>query len=94
MRVILELDAGVARSLQQSSDGHSTHPLAAELQRLAVQLGVHLQPLHPGVAEPRLASYFFADIAADAAPGVALEQLRKCAAVSAAYAKPADEAPQ
>jgi hypothetical protein len=94
MRVILELDAEVARLLQQPRSTTTTHSGAAELQQVAAQRGLQLQPLHPGVADARLAGYFFVDIADAAATGEALDRLRRCRAVTAAYTKPADAAPQ
>ena len=95
MRVFLELDSEVARALQPSSGARpAAHPPATELQRLAADLGTRLQPVHPGSADPRLANQFFADIADDGSAGAALSRLKGCAAVSAAYAKPADEAPR
>jgi hypothetical protein len=90
MRVILELDAEVARALQRPATQRPPPPAAAALRQLAATLGLDLQPLHPGVADPRLATYFFADVA----DGAALDRLRGCAAVVAAYAKPPEAAPR
>lgn len=94
MRILLELDAEVARSLQRASSTHAAPPKAAALQRLVAQLGLHLQSMHPGVVDPRLATWFFVDLADDGTTGATLEQLRQCEAVTAAYPKPVDEAPR
>jgi hypothetical protein len=89
MRIILELDAEVARALQRPAILPPLPPAAVALRELAATLDLDLQPLHPGVADPRLATYFFADVA----DGAALDRLRSCAAVVAAYTKPAEAAP-
>ena len=90
MRVTLELEAEAARALQRPAAAQPLPAAAAELRQLATSLNLVLQPLHPGVADSRLATYFFADIA----DGAALGRLRSCAAVVAAYAKPADAVPR
>ncbi|MBK7794098.1 MAG: hypothetical protein IPJ62_17485 [Betaproteobacteria bacterium] len=93
MRIVLELDTDVARALQQPpASGPSSAP-AAELQRLAVQRGLRLQPMHPRAADPGLARYFFVDVPDGAANEATIAALRQCGAVNAAYTKPADEAP-
>jgi hypothetical protein len=90
MRVTLELDAEAARALQRPTTVQPLPAAVAELRQLAATLGLDLRPLHPGVADSRLATYFFADVADVAA----LDRLRSCTAVVAAYAKPADAAPR
>ena len=62
-----------------------------DLLVLASRLGVNLQPMHPGVADAELGSYYYANIAdPDIAAGVVSELLRS-AEVEAAYVKPPDE---
>jgi hypothetical protein len=90
MRITLELDAEAARALQRPATVQPLPAGVAELRQLAATLALDLQPLHPGVADPRLATYFFADVADVAA----LDRLRSCTAVVAAYAKPAEAAPR
>jgi hypothetical protein len=90
MRITLELEAEAARALQRPTTVQPLPAAAAELRQLAATLGLDLRPLHPGVADPRLAPYFFADVADVAA----LDRLRSCTAVVAAYAKPAEAAPR
>jgi hypothetical protein len=90
MRITLELEAEAARALQRPTTVQPLPAAAAELRQLAATLGLDLRPLHPGVADPRLATYFFADVADVGA----LDQLRSCTAVVAAYAKPAEAAPR
>ena len=93
MRIVLELDTDVARALQQPPAGGPSSAPAAELQRLAAQRGLRLQPMHPRTADARLARYFFVDVPDGAANEATIAALRQCGAVNAAYTKPADEAP-
>lgn len=93
MRILLELDAEVARSWLHAAGAPVAPPRAVELKRLATQLGLDLQPLHPGVADAPLATWFFADLADEGETAAKLERFRHCAAVNAAYAKPVDAAP-
>jgi hypothetical protein len=90
MRITLELEAEAARALQRPTTVQPLPAAAAELRQLVATLGLDLRPLHPGVADPRLATYFFVDVA----DGAALDRLRSCIAVIAAYAKPAEAAPR
>ncbi len=63
------------------------------LDACARAVGVALTPLHPGSADPDLASYFAARVdqrSADAA----IAGLRQCPEVESAYSKPAGEPPE
>jgi hypothetical protein len=65
---------------------------AAGLTRALTQLGVQLEPLHPGAADPDLAGQFVADIP-DAAADDVCARLLAHPAVVAAYPKPAGGPP-
>ncbi len=93
MRVILELDAEVARWLQQPSAVPSAPAEVERLQQSVARLGLRLQPLHPRCTDAALARAFFVEVADVAEAGATIAELRQCAAVTAAYAKPPDEAP-
>ena len=93
MRVILELDADVARALQTPSAAPAAVAAADRLRQSAARLGLRVLPLHPGCADAALARTWFVDVADPAAVGATIAELRQCAAVTAAYAKPADELP-
>ncbi len=56
------------------------------------ELGISLIPLHPGAADPDLATYFAATVAVNSLDDV-LAQLRRCPGIDGAYAKPAGEPP-
>jgi hypothetical protein len=93
MRVILELNAEVARALQQPSAVPALPAEAVRLQQSAARLGLRLQPLHPRCTDAALARTFFVEVADAAATDATIAELRTCAAVTAAYTKPPDEAP-
>ena len=71
----------------------SADATARDLLDAARDLGVRLQPLHPHVADPRLASYFIAEVPAGATAQQVIDGLGKCKAVEAAYVKPQDAIP-
>jgi hypothetical protein len=62
------------------------------LTRALAQLGVQLEPLHPGAADPDLATQFAAHVPGAAADDVCTRLLTHPAVV-AAYPKPADGPP-
>ena len=73
--------------------GEAKNPEGRELLRLAKELGIRFQPLHPGTEDPRLATYFVVEVPeAPTAQSVAA-RLRESQAVEAAYLKPPDEPP-
>jgi hypothetical protein len=49
--------------------------------------------MHPASPDAALARYFFIDGVDTGALEATIAELRRCVAVTAAYAKPADEAP-
>lgn len=93
MRIIVELDADVARALQQPAAMSSVPNEAQRLQQSVARLGLRLQPLHPHCTDAALARTFFVEVADAAATDATIAELRRCAAVTAAYTKPPDEAP-
>lgn len=85
--IYLQLELAAARALHAGQP----YPPADEVERAARALGLRLEPLHPG-APDELLPYFVAR-ADDSAVDRAIEALRRCRAVEAAYIKPPDEAP-
>jgi hypothetical protein len=90
MQLTIRVSQEVAPAL---ASGEATDPRARELLRLAATSGIRLQPLHPGTVDPRLASWFVAEIPEASAVQGVLAQLRQCEAVEAAYIKPPDDLP-
>jgi hypothetical protein len=52
-----------------------------------------LEPVHPGVEDPLLASYFMAEVPDSTTAEWVIIHLRKSKAIEAAYRKPTDELP-
>ena len=72
-----------------------TGSVGTQRQRLdacAQAAGTALTPLHAGVADPELASYFVTRVDETAAPAI-IARLQKCPGVDAAYVKPRGEVP-
>lgn len=63
------------------------------LLQTAEQLGMMLEPMHPGAEEPHLASYFTVEVQDPATAEQVIARLKHCHAVEAAYLKPPDELP-
>lgn len=65
-----------------------------ELLQTAEQLGVVLEPMHPGAEDPHLAPYFVVEIPDPATAERVIARLKHCKAIEAAYLKPPDELPR
>jgi hypothetical protein len=90
MYVTLQVQTDVALALHQ----RRPHTAASkELLQTAKELDVVLKPLHPGVEDRHLVSYFTVEVPDSATAEVVLAHLRNCKAVEAAYIKPPDEMP-
>jgi hypothetical protein len=72
--------------------GHTPEARPASVQRLAEELGLPLEPLHPGVDDPVLRSYYTVEVP-DRVAAAVLARLRASPAVAAAYVKPPEAAP-
>ncbi len=66
---------------------------AEELVRIANEFGVTVEPVHPGVQDPQLASYFTVRVPDGPTAERVIQRLRQSDRVEAAYVKPADELP-
>jgi hypothetical protein len=90
MRVTTQLRREVAPTFHHRQ---SPTTASAELSRVTEELGVVLEPMHPGVEDPRLASYFTVEVPDHVTAERVISRLQNCEAVEAAYLKPLDEAP-
>jgi hypothetical protein len=87
LQVTIQLTEAAARALQQ-------HQAIPELGRLANQLGIIIQPLHPQSLDQALMTFFSAEVPdADTAQRV-LTKLLQSPHVTAAYLKPPDAPPE
>jgi hypothetical protein len=87
--ITVQLDLETARALH----AHAKAPAAKEVRDAAAELGVTLQPVHPGQTHELLAPFFFIDAAdAETAERVAT-RLRRVKGVAGAWVRPIDAAP-
>lgn len=90
MEVVVQLSPGaVARLAREAGAGTGAEQSLPGLE----DLGLLLEPMHPGESDPALAAYFTVEVPDAAAANRAIEALRRSDAVEAAYVKPAPEAP-
>jgi len=86
VQVIVQVEPAAAPAL------HGTAPVTRdedrELTDTAQELGITLEPLHPGTADSVLRTFFMFQVPDGDAADRAAERLRQCRAVEAAYAKP------
>ena len=90
IRITLQVRPDVARALQGLLPSSSE---AEEVARTAAELGTVLEPMHPGVDDPHLETYFSVAVADPTAADRVLRELRANPAIEAAYIKPSDAAP-
>jgi hypothetical protein len=72
---------------REAADSASARSGPSELHRAARELGIDVQPLHPGETDPQLSRYFTAEVDDPGAAEAAAERLRSCPGVEAAYVK-------
>lgn len=81
-------DAPTTRDIRPSPS-----PVANEVAQAAKELGVELEPMHPGVEDSSLAQFYTVEVPDTATAEKVIKRLRSCAAVEAAYLKPPDALP-
>lgn len=90
MYVTIRVQTDVALALHQRQQ----HTAAStELLQKAKELGVVLEPLHPGAEDPYLVPYFTVKVPDPATAERVIARLQHCKAIEAAYLKPPDEMP-
>jgi hypothetical protein len=90
MRVTVQLDPQLARQLSASG---RRKPQRVQLDKLLKNLAVKLVPLHPGVEDEQLGSYFAVDVASPDAAANVVKHLRPISGVRAAFVKPPEALP-
>lgn len=90
MRITIRVRPDAAKDLRYRQ---ATTPAATEVFQRAAELGMVLEPVHPNVSDPRLASYYTAEVPDRATAERAIAYLQQCRAVEAAYIKPPDTMP-
>lgn len=98
MRVNIQLRADAAMELHQgpvsSTSGSSEGQVKTkELLEAASELGVRLEPLHPGQTHPLLAPHFTVEVPDRETAEKVIDRLSRFQIVEAAYIKPEEELP-
>lgn len=98
MRVMVQLREDAAMELQQGQAGRISGSLQGEsetqeLLNAATELGVRLEPVHPGQTHPLLAPYFMVDVPNRETAEKVIEGLSRFKTVEAAYLKPDEQLP-
>jgi hypothetical protein len=97
MRVMLQLREDAARELQEqsgrSAGSQQRESDTQELLNAAAELGVRLEPVHPGQTHPLLTPHFLVEIPNREAAQRVIDKLSRFKTVEAAYLKPDDELP-
>jgi hypothetical protein len=89
--VTVKISKEARGSLQKRKS--STSKLLDELLTVEKDLGILLEPLHPGAEDPYLSPYFKVKVPDHATATKVINRLLNCKAVEAAYIKPSDELP-
>ncbi len=90
MRVTTRVREDVASALHRRQ---SSTTASRELSQVMDELGVALEPIHPGAEDPYLAPYFTVEVPDTATAERVIARLQNCEAVEAAYVKPPDAMP-
>lgn len=90
MELSIRLNEEVARELLSGAPRGRDAVGLAEAARIE---GLSLLPVHPGTDDAALATFFHASVADASAANAAIERLKSCPGVEAAYLKPREEAP-
>jgi hypothetical protein len=67
--------------------------VSEELREAAAAAGVAIHPMHPGVLDPELARWFYADVEDPDRATALTDRLRALASVEAAYVTPPEGPP-
>jgi hypothetical protein len=89
VEIVVKLRPDVAAAMQSGT----TEPAEAELRKTLDDLGVSLEPVHPGFDDSLLAPYFRVEVDDPEAADRVITSLQQSEVVEAAYVKPADEPP-
>jgi hypothetical protein len=95
MRVMTQLRPEAARELRSAQTGQNV-PLSPETRQLAEmanQLGVKLEPVHPGNVHSSLIPYYMIEAPDQETVDKLLEGLGQLNIVEAAYVKPDEQLP-
>jgi hypothetical protein len=90
MDITLEISTEAAQALHHLSPENSA---SLELQTVAQQLGVTLQPMHPGIDDSELIKSFYVEVSTENEAESIIGAFLSCPAIEGAYVKPEGEPP-
>jgi hypothetical protein len=91
MRITVQVAPDIARKLNR---GGSLGKACSELNGVLNNFSVKLVPLHPGINDEALGSYFAVEVPDSETAKTVVRYLRPCRGIRAAYIKPADALPK
>lgn len=91
MDISLEVSTEAAQALHHLAPENSA---SVALQTIAKQLGVTIQPMHPGIDDPELIRNFYIEAATEEEADSIVDTFLECPAVEGAYIKPEGEPPR
>ena len=91
MRIIVKVTSSVAAALHQRSPPTGE---SRELSRVAAELDVALEPLHPGAVDADSMTYFKVEAPDSEAAQRVISRLQASRCIEAAYSKPQEGAPK
>ena len=86
VRIIVKLSENIGPDLQHQQQPSS--PELVELQKIQTNLGITLEPVHPGVRDPTLASYFTVEVPDEDTAQRVVDYLKFCKAVDGVISNP------
>jgi hypothetical protein len=89
-QIIIQVSSDVAHALCKAGPPTTE---SQEILEVAEELGVILEPLHPGARDPQLTQYFTLELPRPTKAKRVLARLQRCRAIKAAYVKPSDGMP-
>jgi hypothetical protein len=93
VRITIKMEPDAAQPTQPHRGLGTAPPAAHELTQKAAELGLALEPMHPGTADPQLSTYYTAEAPDRQTAERAVAVLRQVKGVEAAYVKPPDAMP-
>lgn len=89
-QLVVQLSPSAAADL---AAGEPKTSAAQAVSRAVQSAGGTVSPMHPGTADPALASYFSVDLSGGESAADLAEKLNRLPSVEAAYVKPEDALP-
>jgi hypothetical protein len=96
MRVMIQLREDAAMEMQNQSgqaESMQSNPETERLRKATEELGVRLEPVHPGQTHPLLAPFFMIEVPDKETAEKTIRRLRRFKVVEAAYVKPDEQLP-